>query len=42
MTPNQKIRIQYEVKLQLFKAEALSKLEALETRLNWIEEVTGL
>jgi len=42
MTPIKQLRIQYEVKYQLFKAEALSKLEALETRLNWIEEVSGL
>lgn len=31
-----------EVAFLLFKAEILSKIEALETKLNWIEEVSGL
>lgn len=33
---------QYEVALNLFKAATLSKIEALETKLKWIEEVIGL
>lgn len=44
MNPNspELIRMHYEVKYQLFKAETLSKLEALETQVKRLEEVIGL
>ena len=42
MNTNKKLKLQYETKFQLFKAEALSQLESLETQVKYLEEVSGL